>query len=141
MKRQRHRMILEIIENQAIETQEALSEALRKYGFDVTQATVSRDIKELRLFKVMGDDGVFAFGRGAGRYAQCGLHRDFARMPAYVFGAADGRFGRVGGGGAPAAAQRRRNRNGLHRRRGGRYDGSGGRKGEPGAGAPAVRAV
>lgn len=61
MKRQRHRMILEIIENQAIETQEALSEALRKYGFDVTQATVSRDIKELRLFKVMGDDGVYRY--------------------------------------------------------------------------------
>ena len=61
MKRQRHHMILEIIENQAIETQEALSEALRKYGFDVTQATVSRDIKELRLFKVMGDDGVYRY--------------------------------------------------------------------------------
>ena len=61
MKRQRHRMILEIIENQAIETQEALSEALRKYGFDVTQATISRDIKELRLFKVMGDDGVYRY--------------------------------------------------------------------------------
>ena len=61
MKRQRHRMILEIIENQAIETQEALSEALRKYGFDVTQVTVSRDIKELRLFKVMGDDGVYRY--------------------------------------------------------------------------------
>ena len=61
MKRQRHRMILEIIENQAIETQEALSEALRKYGFDLTQATVSRDIKELRLFKVMGDDGVYRY--------------------------------------------------------------------------------
>ena len=61
MKRQRHRMILEIIENQAIETQEALSEALRKYGFDVTQATVSRDIKDLRLFKVMGDDGVYRY--------------------------------------------------------------------------------
>ena len=61
MKRQRHRMILEIIENQAIETQEALSEALRKYVFDVTQATVSRDIKELRLFKVMGDDGVYRY--------------------------------------------------------------------------------
>ena len=61
MKRQRHRMILEIIENQAIETQEALSEALRKYGFDVTQATVSRDIKELRLFKVKGDDGGYRY--------------------------------------------------------------------------------
>ena len=61
MKRQRHRMILEIVEHQAVETQEALSEELRKRGFDVTQATVSRDIKELRLFKVMGDDGVYRY--------------------------------------------------------------------------------
>lgn len=61
MKRQRHRMILEIVENQAVETQEALAEELKKHGFQVTQATVSRDIKELRLFKVMGDDGSYRY--------------------------------------------------------------------------------
>ena len=61
MKRQRHRMILEIVENQAVETQEALAEELKKHGFQVTQATVSRDVKELRLFKVMGDDGSYRY--------------------------------------------------------------------------------
>lgn len=52
MKNKRQEKIIEIIETQAIETQEALQEKLRECGFDVTQATVSRDIKELRLTKV-----------------------------------------------------------------------------------------
>ncbi len=52
MKNKRQEKIIEIIESQAIETQEALQEKLRECGFDVTQATVSRDIKELRLTKV-----------------------------------------------------------------------------------------
>lgn len=52
MKNKRQEKIIEIIESQAIETQEALLEKLRECGFDVTQATVSRDIKELRLTKV-----------------------------------------------------------------------------------------
>ena len=52
MKNLRQEKIIEIIENQVVETQEALQEKLRECGFDVTQATVSRDIKELRLTKV-----------------------------------------------------------------------------------------
>lgn len=52
MKNKRQEKIIEIIENQVVETQEALQEKLRECGFDVTQATVSRDIKELRLTKV-----------------------------------------------------------------------------------------
>ncbi|MBQ8382790.1 MAG: arginine repressor [Clostridia bacterium] len=52
MKNKRQEKIIEIIESQAVETQEALQEKLRECGFDVTQATVSRDIKELRLTKV-----------------------------------------------------------------------------------------
>ncbi len=52
MKNKRQEKIIEIIESQSIETQEALQEKLRACGFDVTQATVSRDIKELRLTKV-----------------------------------------------------------------------------------------
>ena len=47
MKNKRHRMIREIVENQNIETQLQLTQELRKFGFDVTQATISRDIKEL----------------------------------------------------------------------------------------------
>ena len=45
-------MIREIVENQNIETQFQLTEALRVHGFNVTQATISRDIKELGLVKV-----------------------------------------------------------------------------------------
>ena len=61
MKYTRHSKMLEIIENKEIETQEELSEELRKLGFNVTQATVSRDIKELRLIKVLTKDGRYKY--------------------------------------------------------------------------------
>jgi transcriptional regulator of arginine metabolism len=57
MKYQRHAKILELIEKEAIETQEELAERLRQLGFNLTQATVSRDIKELKLIKTMSEDG------------------------------------------------------------------------------------
>lgn len=50
----RHNKILEIIAEKEIETQEELCEELAACNFSVTQATVSRDIKELHLFKVKG---------------------------------------------------------------------------------------
>ena len=53
MKMYRHTQILKLIEEKDIETQEELAYELRNHGFDVTQATVSRDIKELRLIKVL----------------------------------------------------------------------------------------
>ena len=49
MKTRRHAKILELISEKAIDTQEELLRCLKQMGFDVTQATVSRDIKELRL--------------------------------------------------------------------------------------------
>jgi transcriptional regulator of arginine metabolism len=55
MKYSRHAKILELIEKYQIETQEELAEKLKEHGMDVTQATVSRDIKELRLVKTMVD--------------------------------------------------------------------------------------
>ena len=55
MKTARHAAILEIIEQQPVETQEELAEQLKRRGIVVTQATVSRDIKELRLVKVLSD--------------------------------------------------------------------------------------
>ncbi len=61
MKTQRHRAILEIVENSAIETQEELASVLCAQGFAVTQATVSRDIKELRLLKVLTDQGTYRY--------------------------------------------------------------------------------
>jgi transcriptional regulator, ArgR family len=57
MKIARHAKILEIISEKEIETQEELAAELQKQGIDVTQATVSRDIKELRLIKVLTEDG------------------------------------------------------------------------------------
>ncbi len=57
MKVARQTKIIEIIENSQIETQEELAEQLKNNGYHVTQATISRDIKELKLIKVMGQDG------------------------------------------------------------------------------------
>ncbi len=51
-------MILELIDKNVIETQDELSEKLKENGFVVTQATVSRDIKELKLIKVTDENGV-----------------------------------------------------------------------------------
>lgn len=61
MKYNRHAKILELIDRNIIETQEELAEKLRELGMDVTQATVSRDIKELRLIKVMTEDGKYKY--------------------------------------------------------------------------------
>lgn len=61
MKISRHAKILEIISHKEIETQEELVEELRHMGMDVTQATVSRDVKELKLTKVMGTNGNYKY--------------------------------------------------------------------------------
>lgn len=57
MRIERQNAILTIINDCKIETQSDLTEALKAQGFDVTQATVSRDIKELRLVKKQTDGG------------------------------------------------------------------------------------
>lgn len=57
----RHNKILQIVSEREIETQEELCEALNQCDFAVTQATVSRDIKELRLFKVAGTEKRFRY--------------------------------------------------------------------------------
>ncbi len=61
MKTGRHAKILELIRDYDIDTQEELMNILRSNGFDVTQATVSRDIKELRLVKSMGPRGKYRY--------------------------------------------------------------------------------
>lgn len=61
MKIARHSKILEIINSKDIETQEELAEELRKRGMNVTQATVSRDIKELKLIKVLAGNGKYKY--------------------------------------------------------------------------------
>ena len=61
MKFQRQSKILELIEKEKIDTQEELSRRLKEWGFSTTQATISRDIKELRLVKVMTPDGTYKY--------------------------------------------------------------------------------
>lgn len=61
MKGLRHAKIKEIVDKNIIETQEELAEALRKDGIEITQATVSRDIKELMLIKVPTGDGRYRY--------------------------------------------------------------------------------
>ena len=61
MKAKRQALIREIVESQSIQTQEELAEALRVHGMVVTQATVSRDIKEMHLIKVLAEDGVYRY--------------------------------------------------------------------------------
>lgn len=61
MKGIRQFRIKEIITKQAIETQEELVEALRESGMQVTQATVSRDMKELMLIKVPASEGKYKY--------------------------------------------------------------------------------
>ena len=57
MKNQRQNLIMQIVKDENIGTQEELREALKRHGLKVTQATVSRDIKELSLVKTIGSDG------------------------------------------------------------------------------------
>lgn len=66
MKTKRHSKILELIAEKDIATQEDLLIYLRDSGFDVTQATVSRDIKELRLVKTMVGDGKYRYSPASG---------------------------------------------------------------------------
>lgn len=60
-KKQRQRTILKIISSQEVETQEQLGELLREAGCPTTQATVSRDMRELRIRKGLSEDGVSCY--------------------------------------------------------------------------------
>lgn len=64
MKTRRHAKILELIKEYDIDTQDELLKYLRDAGFDVTQATVSRDIKELRLIKTLSVNGKYKYSTG-----------------------------------------------------------------------------
>lgn len=61
VKSDRQAKIMEIISNQDIETQEQLLEALRQAGFASTQATISRDIKQLRIIKELTNLGTYHY--------------------------------------------------------------------------------
>ena len=78
MKNIRHNLILEIIEAKDVETQEELAEELKLRGVKVTQATVSRDIKELRLLKVLSSTGRYKYATV--EYAERGMNERFIRI-------------------------------------------------------------
>ena len=61
MRSGRHAAILEIISKKEIETQEELCDELNQLNYSVTQATVSRDIKEMHLLKVLAEDGSYRY--------------------------------------------------------------------------------
>lgn len=61
MKSSRHAKILELISDEAIDTQEGLLERLKGCGYDVTQATVSRDIRELGIHKTRAENGKYRY--------------------------------------------------------------------------------
>lgn len=66
MKARRQNQLLQIVREQDVETQEELMQHLRHYGFKVTQATISRDIKELRLAKVSNGKGGYKYALPSG---------------------------------------------------------------------------
>lgn len=61
MKQKRQEKILEIISNNNVTTQGNLMDLLKLNGFNATQATLSRDMRELRLVKVMGESGLYKY--------------------------------------------------------------------------------
>ena len=60
-KEKRQKEILNIITSSSISTQQELQERLKEKGFETTQATISRDIKELSLIKTVSDNGVYKY--------------------------------------------------------------------------------
>ena len=78
MKSERHAMILNLIETTNVETQEELADMLKQRGICVTQATVSRDIKELRLIKVLAENG--GYKSATADKAEAGMKERFVRI-------------------------------------------------------------
>lgn len=76
MKTQRQAKIMEIISTRDIETQEQLLQALQEAGFYSTQATISRDIKELRVVKELTSFGTYRYTTSA----KDGSHTFSARL-------------------------------------------------------------
>ena len=77
MKNERQKKIVELIEKYDISTQELLIDKLREEGFDTTQTTISRDIRQLHLVK--GPDG-----KGSYKYVLSGSAKDSFNAPAHT---------------------------------------------------------
>lgn len=76
MKNKRQLKILDIIKMHDVETQEMLQSLLSEHDFNVTQATVSRDIKELRLVKRQGQNGVYRYEAPSVNISKSGIFID-----------------------------------------------------------------
>ncbi len=87
MKIFRQKKIAELVQGNRLETQEELATALRDAGFSVTQATVSRDIKEMGLIKIPGDNNTSYYavpGRETVRFSEDRLKRLFINSVQYI---------------------------------------------------------
>lgn len=81
MKNDRKKAILDIVSHYEVDTQETLQALLLERGFSVTQATVSRDIKQLSLVKTMGESGSYKYSLPRSEYdggSKSGLMRVFS---------------------------------------------------------------
>lgn len=87
MKGRRHAAILEAIRNQTIGTQGELTEYLKARGIAVTQATVSRDIKDLRLVKIPSGDGRYSYAVPPDRPEEDTLARTRRMLSEFVLSA------------------------------------------------------
>ena len=67
MRYSRQNKIIEIINNNEVDTQEKLAALLRESGYEVTQATISRDIKELQLVKTLSSSGKYKYATSASK--------------------------------------------------------------------------
>ena len=78
MKRTRQAAILTLIQEKDVETQEELAAALKEQGFEATQAIISRDIRELRLVKVLSGSGKYKYAPSGQNTA--GLSERYVRI-------------------------------------------------------------
>ena len=109
MKVARHEKIIELIRQYDIDTQEELAARLNEAGFKVTQATVSRDIRALKMTKVAGKDGKSHYAILSGPSAELGdKYTEYDRDP-------DGSGHGDGGGGSTGCTEMERDP-GQHRR-------------------------
>ncbi|MCQ2454641.1 MAG: arginine repressor [Clostridia bacterium] len=84
MKNTRQEKILEIIKSQPIFTQDDLQNALKKFGFEITQSTISRDIRELKLVKAHDENGNYCYAA-----PEKNKNRNISNYKQIIFGAVD----------------------------------------------------
>lgn len=83
-KQRRHQFLRELVSQMELDTQEALVTALRRAGFQVTQATVSRDIRELNLVKLPTSSGGHRYAMGQGGSISAEVRLDRLLAESYV---------------------------------------------------------